>query len=107
MSLKSTNNRYVVFVKRNCTLCDKAVKRLVDARRRFEIYYSGASQADEIRNWASVLKIPRDRVKSGEISLNFDEGYSEQLGITEFPVVYLNTKLEEKISVDKAVKGPQ
>ncbi len=107
VSLSATNDRHVVFVKRNCSLCDTAVKRLVDARRRFEIYYSGADKADEIRNWASVLNIPPERVKSGDISLNFDQGFSTQLGITEFPAVYRTTKLEEQISVDDAVKGAQ
>ncbi len=107
VSLSATNNRYVVFVKRNCTRCDTAVKRLVDARRRFEIYYSGATATDEIRRWASSLKIPKERVTNGGISLNFDSGYSEALGIKAYPTIYKNIRLEEKLSVDEAVNNVQ
>ena len=107
VSLSATNNRYVVFVERNCTRCDTAVKRLVDARRRFEIYYSGATATDEIRRWASSLKIPKERVTNGDISLNFDSGYSKALGIKQYPTIYKNIRLEEKLSVDEAVNNVQ
>ncbi len=102
VSLAAVNDRFVVFVTRNCPACDNAVKRLVKANRKFEIYYHGADHSGEIRSWASSLNIPPTKVSSGDISLNFDNGFADQLGIVQFPIIYNNIKLDKTISLEDA-----
>lgn len=65
------------------------LNRSIGSRNKVDIFFVGTTNSTDIGNWAKYMKIPVDRVKSREITLNFDEGQSFKDGIEadELPAV--------------------
>ena len=80
----SANDRILLFVKTaHCPECDRVVQAILhDGRTKtaqLDIYFTDLTTAskaadDSIRAWAAKQELDRQRLKSGRISLNYDNG---------------------------------
>jgi len=86
--MNDSNGRLAVFVKPNCNACDARIAKLLASQRPFDIYLVGSEGKDEVvRAWARAHKLPVDRIKAREITLNHDAGKWMQYGGGLMPVV--------------------
>lgn len=76
--------------------CQKECKDLFESlhaslgtHTRLDIYFKGGATAENIGEWASFMKIPTEAVQARVITLNFDDGKSNELGVNmdALPVV--------------------
>lgn len=82
------HGRLAVFVKPDCNACDARIAALLASKRPFDIYLVGSEGRDDIvRAWARQHKIPVDRIKTRDITLNHDGGKWLQYGNGLMPVV--------------------
>lgn len=86
---QDTQGKLALFVQlENCAPCDARLATILAEKRPVDIYVLGTKGNDErLRAWAKEKKIPVDRVKRRDITLNHDAGRSLQYGLTTTPVV--------------------
>lgn len=86
---QDTQGRLALFVQiENCTQCDARLVAILAEKRPVDIYVLGTKGNDDrLREWAKQKKIPVERVRSREITLNHDAGRSLQYGLTTTPMV--------------------
>ncbi len=81
----SVQDRLLLFTAPTCADCDNALsyvlKRLAQVAG-IDIYLSGIKTNDTaaVRGWAATHGIPYDQVKTGKITLNFEDGTLVKLG---------------------------
>ncbi|QFT57173.1 TIGR03759 family integrating conjugative element protein [Microbulbifer sp. THAF38] len=79
------NKQVVLFVdsncKEDCKLTFEELHASVGDNARLDIYFKQGATSEGIGQWASFMKIPPEVVRSREVTLNFDEGKSAELGI--------------------------
>lgn len=86
--MNDSNGRLAIFVRQDCNACDARIAKLLASKRPFDIYLVGSEGKDEVvRAWARAHKLPVDRIKAREITLNHDGGKWLQYGNGLMPVV--------------------
>jgi integrating conjugative element protein (TIGR03759 family) len=85
-------SRIALFIKLNCTECDKKAKLLQADKAAFDVYMIGSGGKDSaIRDWAKSVGISPTLVKEKKITLNHDNGTFQSVGGLEkdkLPAVY-------------------
>lgn len=86
---QDTQGRLALFVQtENCPQCDARLAAILAEKRPVDIYVLGTKGSDDrLREWAKQKKIPVERVRNREITLNHDAERSLQYGLTTTPVV--------------------
>ncbi|MDC9607135.1 TIGR03759 family integrating conjugative element protein [Xenorhabdus griffiniae] len=84
-----TQGRLALFVRiDDCTQCDARLAAILAEKRPVDIYVVDSRGDDSrIREWANAKKIPIERVKTKEITLNHDEGRWLKYGEMRMPIV--------------------
>uniref|UniRef100_UPI003F657D96 TIGR03759 family integrating conjugative element protein n=1 Tax=Dickeya oryzae TaxID=1240404 RepID=UPI003F657D96 len=83
-----TSGRLALFVQDNCSRCDARLAAILADNRPVDIYLVDSNGSDDkVRNWAIAHRIPVDRVRSRQITLNHDKGLWMQYGQGQMPVV--------------------
>ncbi|ECI5564340.1 TIGR03759 family integrating conjugative element protein [Salmonella enterica subsp. enterica] len=83
-----SNARQALFVKDNCSACDRKLTQLMKSNQPLDIYLVGSGGKDEaVRNWAKKHNIPAEKVKSRQVTLNHDNGMWLKYGNGMMPVV--------------------
>ncbi|MBC8947026.1 TIGR03759 family integrating conjugative element protein [Xenorhabdus indica] len=84
-----TQGRLALFVRiDDCTQCDARLAAILAEKRSVDIYIVDSKGDDNrIREWANAKKIPIERVKTKEITLNHDEGRWLKYGKMRMPIV--------------------
>ncbi|WP_041982776.1 TIGR03759 family integrating conjugative element protein [Xenorhabdus koppenhoeferi] len=84
-----TQGRLALFVRiDDCVQCDARLASILTVKRSVDIYVVDSKGDDNrIRTWAKDKKIPIERVKTKEITLNHDEGRWIKYGEMRMPVV--------------------
>ncbi|CDL79982.1 TIGR03759 family integrating conjugative element protein [Xenorhabdus cabanillasii] len=84
-----TQGRLALFVRiDNCTQCDARLAAILAEKRPVDIYIVDSKGDDSrIREWANAKKIPIERVKIKEITLNHDAGHWLKYGEMRMPIV--------------------
>ncbi|PHM28339.1 TIGR03759 family integrating conjugative element protein [Xenorhabdus innexi] len=84
-----TQGRLALFVRiDDCTQCDARLAAILAEKRPVDIYIVDSKGDDgRIREWANAKKIPIERVKTKEITLNHDEGRWLKYGQMRMPIV--------------------
>lgn len=84
-----TQGRLALFVRiDDCTQCDARLAAILAEKRPVDIYVVDSRGDDSrIREWANAKKIPIERVKAKEITLNHDEGRWLKYGEMRMPIV--------------------
>ncbi|CCW28955.1 TIGR03759 family integrating conjugative element protein [Xenorhabdus nematophila] len=84
-----TQGRLALFVRiDDCTQCDVRLAAILAEKHSVDIYVVDSNGDDRrIREWASAKKIPVERVKAKEITLNHDEGRWLKYGEMRMPIV--------------------
>lgn len=82
----AVTKKVILFVDANCTdECDDMFKELsasVGNNARLDIYFSDGATSESIGKWAAFMNISPSAVKSRQITLNFDDGRSSELGVS-------------------------
>lgn len=82
------NVRQALFVKENCSACDRKLTQLMKSNQPLDIYLIDSGGRDEaVRSWAKKHKISAEKVKSRQITLNHDRGMWLKYGNGLMPVV--------------------
>ncbi|HFV9292196.1 TPA: TIGR03759 family integrating conjugative element protein [Serratia fonticola] len=81
--------RLAVFVRSDCgERCDKAITGLLNRNVAFDVYLTGSGGSDAVvRQWAVSHRIPVEKVKAGDITLNHDGGRWLTMGNGAMPAV--------------------
>ncbi|MDE1485134.1 TIGR03759 family integrating conjugative element protein [Xenorhabdus bovienii] len=84
-----TQGRLALFVRiDDCVQCDARLTAILTEKRPVDIYIVDSKGDDnKIREWAKDKKIPIERVRTKEITLNHDEGRWIKYGEMRMPVV--------------------
>lgn len=83
-----SNARQALFVKENCSACDRKLTQLMKANQPLDIYLVDSGGKDEaVRRWAKKHTIPTEKVTSRQITLNHDSGMWLKYGNGLMPVV--------------------
>ncbi|MFB0713551.1 TIGR03759 family integrating conjugative element protein [Buttiauxella noackiae] len=83
-----SNARQVLFVKDNCSACERKLVQLMKSNQPLDIYLVDSGGKDEaVRNWAKKHNIPAEKVKSRQVTLNHDNGMWLKYGNGLMPVV--------------------
>nr|WP_159465212.1 TIGR03759 family integrating conjugative element protein [Scandinavium goeteborgense] len=84
-----TGGRLALFVKaKDCGQCDARLAAVLADNRPVDIYLVGSQGSDSLlRDWARAHRIPPDRVRSRQITLNHDGGRWMKFGSGLMPVV--------------------
>ncbi|MDL4914901.1 MAG: TIGR03759 family integrating conjugative element protein [Enterobacterales bacterium endosymbiont of Blomia tropicalis] len=84
-----TGGRLALFVKaKNCGQCDARLAAVLADNRPVDIYLVDSKGSDSLlRDWARAHRIPADRVRSRQITLNHDGGRWMKFGSGLMPVV--------------------
>lgn len=74
--------------------CVALMQRLLATGAHLDIYVMGAKTDQEIFSWAEAASVPVDRVRVGQITLNFEKGQFKDLSalpemLVEMPVAYI------------------
>lgn len=89
MGSSAGSGRLAVFVRSDCgARCDSAITGLLSRNVAFDVYLidSGGSDA-AVRQWAASHRIPVEKVKAGNITLNHDGGRWLTMGNGAMPAV--------------------
>lgn len=83
--------------------CKEDVKQIygsIGKNAQLDIYFKDGSSSDQIGKWAAYMGIPPEVVKSRKVTLNFDSGKSEKLGVqfAKTPVVKVLDVKSGKVS---------
>lgn len=91
------NHQIVAFMDVECLDdCENkfdSIYKSVDKNSRLDIFFKEGATADQIGKWATHMKLDPNLVKSRKITLNFDEGNAERMGVD-------TSKLPEVRNVD-------
>ncbi len=75
----------LLFVNVDCTEdCVKFVenvKQSVGDNSRLDVYFGGNASAESIGQWAAFMNIDPKKVKAKKVTLNFDEGLGQSMGV--------------------------
>jgi len=74
--------------------CVALMQRLLSTGAHIDIYVMGAKSEQDIFSWAEAASIPVDRVRAGQITLNFEKGQFKELSalpemLVEMPIAYI------------------
>lgn len=84
------NKRARIFVTANCEQCKKVAQEVVQGgRTKVDFFIVGAKNNDEIRAWATQLKMPIEKIQSKEITLNHGSELAKRLFVTEYPTSFI------------------
>ena len=86
---QSDGGRLAVFVRSDCgERCDKAIIELLSRNVAFDVYLTDSGGSDTaVRQWAVSHRIPVEKVKAGDITLNHDGGRWLTMGNGAMPAV--------------------
>ncbi|UPQ40166.1 TIGR03759 family integrating conjugative element protein [Providencia rettgeri] len=86
---QKADGRLALFVRlEECASCDAKLIAILAKKQPVDIYVLGTNGNDDrLRDWAKQKKIPVERVKRREITLNHDAGLSLKYGLTTAPTV--------------------
>lgn len=81
--------RLAVFVKENCSACERRVRQLQAEGAEFDLYLVDSRQEDaRVRQWAERVGVDPDKVRDRAITLNHDNGRWLTIGVQgELPAV--------------------
>jgi integrating conjugative element protein (TIGR03759 family) len=74
--------------------CVALMQRLLSTGAHLDIYVMGAKSEQDIFSWAEAASVPVDRVRVGQITLNFEKGQFKELSalpemLVEMPIAYI------------------
>lgn len=74
--------------------CVALMQRLLSTGAHLDIYVIGAKSEQDIFSWAEAASVPVDRVRVGQITLNFEKGQFKELSalpemLVEMPIAYI------------------
>lgn len=74
--------------------CVALMQRLLSTGAHIDIYVMGAKSEQDIFSWAEAASVPVDRVRVGQITLNFEKGQFKELSalpemLVEMPIAYI------------------
>lgn len=86
---RDTGGRLALFVKsKNCPTCDARVSAVLSDNRPVDIYLVDSEGSDDkLRQWARAHRIPAEKVRSRQITLNHDGGRWLRFGDGMMPVL--------------------
>ncbi|CDM88733.1 TIGR03759 family integrating conjugative element protein [Xenorhabdus bovienii] len=86
---RETNGRLALFIKaKDCLPCETRLSGVLAANQPVDIYLVDSQSNDDIlRQWAKTHRIPVERVRNRQITLNHDAGYWLRFGKGLMPVL--------------------
>ncbi len=99
-----TDDRVLFFSRPDCVHCDVVLERLLerlDQIAGIDIYLSSITQGDvqAIRQWAAERGVEPQWVQARRVTLNFDAGALEQLGVGPVELPYLMRRRGDTVAV--------
>lgn len=84
------NKRARIFVTADCGECNRLVQKVLkDGEVNIDFYLVGANSNDEIRAWATKLKMPFEKIQSKAITLNHGNELARRLLVEKYPTAFL------------------
>ncbi len=104
----SATSRITAFVRPDCPQCDRDIRLLVAVGKPMDIYVVGVQSDREIRNWATRVDIPLERVVNRSITLNHDS--RNRLGragypASSLPLFFANSDRDTPIDPESLLQG--
>ncbi len=97
-----TDERIMIFVELDCVVCDLVVDRALDSLDEVEgidVYFLNLEPTQEhrLQTWANERNIDSNLVRSGRVTINFDDGLLESLEPHQSKVPTLKRRTEDEI----------